>query len=82
MSTFKFNGKVDDQIDEFKKFVEGLKDVSKVKILYEMHEETLMQEMQDTIGKINNILPEDIELDFNYIVNEKLKENAITIDFE
>ena len=33
METFKFNGKVDDQFDEFRKFVNCLKDKSKVEII-------------------------------------------------
>ena len=73
METFKFNGKVDDQFDEFRKFVNCLKDKNKVEIILVMNEELTLGDIQAGIEKIKEILPNTritIALDFEKIIEE------------
>lgn len=84
MMTFKFKENVDDKINEIKEFVDNHKDISKIKIVYEINSETTMQEMHNVVEKIFDNLPVDVQVEFSEIVNEEPteNENIVTLDFE
>ena len=82
MKKFEFYGKLDVQTDEFKEFIQVLKNENKVKIVFETGTEITMTDVQNEFQKIVEILPETMEVELQMAVNEKLDKNTqiITLD--
>ena len=82
MKKFEFNGKLDVQTDEFKEFIQVLKNENKVKIVFETGTEIKMNDIREEFQKIAEILPKTMEVELQMSVNEKLDKNTqiITLD--
>lgn len=65
MNNFRFQGKIDEQINEFREFLKDFKDLSKLEIVFEVNDELTMGDILNGIEKINEIIPNPkITLDF------------------
>ena len=84
MKKFNFNGKVDDQIDEFKEFVKNLNEINLAKITFLAGKEITLSTLSKELEKIGEVLGEDTKVEFEMRADEKLNDNEskVTIDIE